>query len=362
MTTTHYDPYPPAVTTQRAEPVPAPPPPRAVPFRFTGTAGEYFRIWIVNVALSILTLGIYSAWAKVRTKQYFYGNTWLEDSTFQYLANPIPILKGRLIVAAVLGLLFFAQTYSLELYVTLVLFVILCTPFVVVKSLAFNARNSAFRNVRFSFTGNAGEATGVYLLMVLLQLVTCGIGYPYTQWRLTSFVLSRHLFGDFRFDWGTRSGEYFRVFLMATLLSLPVLGVVVAVIALTAYSGEPPSTLTGAVFVVAYAGMLIPASYIKAGIANATYGGLVIGRHRLTSTQRARDLVKLYATNLLGVVLSLGLLIPWAKVRLARYRAEHLTLIAQGPLLAENYELGGKASALGDAAMDLGDYDLDLGL
>lgn len=34
---------------------------------FRGTIAEYFKIWIVNIALSLLTLGIYSAWATVRT-------------------------------------------------------------------------------------------------------------------------------------------------------------------------------------------------------------------------------------------------------------------------------------------------------
>ena len=38
------------------------------PFLFDGSATEYFRIWIVNLALSILSLGIFSAWAKVRTR------------------------------------------------------------------------------------------------------------------------------------------------------------------------------------------------------------------------------------------------------------------------------------------------------
>jgi hypothetical protein len=33
---------------------------------FTGSGAEYFGIWIVNLLLTILTLGIYSAWAKVR--------------------------------------------------------------------------------------------------------------------------------------------------------------------------------------------------------------------------------------------------------------------------------------------------------
>ena len=77
---------------------PAPPPgPRVERLRFSGTAGEYFGIWIVNLFLTVITLGIYSAWAKVRKKRYFYGNTWLVDSNFEYHGNPVAILKGRII-------------------------------------------------------------------------------------------------------------------------------------------------------------------------------------------------------------------------------------------------------------------------
>lgn len=35
---------------------------------FTGQAGEYFRIWIVNLCLTIVTLGIYLPWAIVRQR------------------------------------------------------------------------------------------------------------------------------------------------------------------------------------------------------------------------------------------------------------------------------------------------------
>ena len=61
-----------------------------LPFSFTGKASEYFGIWIVNIILSVITLGIYSAWAKVRNKRYFYGNTKLNGSSFSYLASPPP--------------------------------------------------------------------------------------------------------------------------------------------------------------------------------------------------------------------------------------------------------------------------------
>ena len=36
--------------------------------RFTGSGSEYFKIWIVNVLLTIITLGMYYPWAKVRNR------------------------------------------------------------------------------------------------------------------------------------------------------------------------------------------------------------------------------------------------------------------------------------------------------
>ena len=65
--------------------------------QFSGETGQFFKIWIVNIVLTILTFGIYSAWAKVRTHRYFYSNTSIEGHQFTYLANPIQILIGRII-------------------------------------------------------------------------------------------------------------------------------------------------------------------------------------------------------------------------------------------------------------------------
>ena len=67
------------------------------PVQFTGKGGEYFGIWIVNLLLSIITLGIYSAWAKVRRMKYFYNNTKIDGVGFDFHAKPLSILKGRII-------------------------------------------------------------------------------------------------------------------------------------------------------------------------------------------------------------------------------------------------------------------------
>ena len=73
-----------------------------LPLQFTGKTREFFGIWIVNVLLIVVTLGLYSPWAKVRSRRYFYGNTVLDNSAFDYTAAPIAILKGYLIALLLL--------------------------------------------------------------------------------------------------------------------------------------------------------------------------------------------------------------------------------------------------------------------
>jgi uncharacterized membrane protein YjgN (DUF898 family) len=73
-------------------------------FAFTGSGSEYFRIWVVNLLLTVLTLGIYSAWAKVRRLQYFDRNTLLAGASFDFHGDPKAILKGRLLGVALLAL------------------------------------------------------------------------------------------------------------------------------------------------------------------------------------------------------------------------------------------------------------------
>ena len=68
--------------------------PHRFTFAFTGRADEYFGIWIVNALLKVLTAGIYSAWAKVRKRRYFFGNTLLDGAPFDYLADRRPESVG----------------------------------------------------------------------------------------------------------------------------------------------------------------------------------------------------------------------------------------------------------------------------
>ena len=142
--------------------------------------GDYFKIWIVNIFLSIITLGIYSAWAKIRTRKYFMQTTSLEDHHFDFHAKPIPILKGR-IIAGIIFLLYLYGSY-IHPYVGLIgTFLFSITfPFFVVKSLRFNFANTSYQNIRFRMIGTVKEGYQIFIknfgLQVVLSLVITAIG------------------------------------------------------------------------------------------------------------------------------------------------------------------------------------------
>jgi uncharacterized membrane protein YjgN (DUF898 family) len=140
---------------------------------FTGSGSEYFRIWIVNLFLTYLTLGIYSAWAKVRREKYFHQNTVIAGHSLDYHGNPIAILKGRVVGFLLLALYTGSGTVPAVSVIALGL-IVLVMPFLMQRSVRFRFANSSYRGIRFGFTGTAKEAYRTLLPFMLLPLAFAG--------------------------------------------------------------------------------------------------------------------------------------------------------------------------------------------
>lgn len=327
-----------------------------VSLKFTGQAGEYFRIWIVNVCLSILTLGIYSAWAKVRRKRYFYGNTQLNNATFEYLADPKAILKGRLIVLGVFtSVSLLTQLLKTPIYGTVLY--LLAFPYVVIKAARFNALNSAYRNVRFNFGIGFPPRTGKYrrfiagyketsqflVLPVLLVPITLGLLYPYYAFRKRQFILQHSAYGTTPFSFDGRPGMFYRVYFKASLMFL--------------------LFLVGSVVTIGIGAIplyILFASYRDAAVAKISWKHTVLGNLRFDCTWKTWDLFKLHLLNSLATIFTLGLMAPWASIRTARYQLQGLSLQPaeklDGFFTAEQEHV----SATGDEAGELLGFDLGL--
>ena len=211
---------------------------KPTPVIFQGKTSEYFGIWIVNLLLSLITLGIYSAWAKVRRKKYFYNNTLIDNVGFDYHAKPISILKGRLIAVA----FFIAYGMSASIHPFLpavflgIFFIVL--PWLVVRGSIFSARNTSHRGLRFDFIGTIGQAAKVFIGLPLLFIPTLGLIFPYVAHQKSQFLVNNHRFGLSQFDMQPVVKKYYKVYFIVMILPvfIAIIGIIAA-IAIPAYHG-----------------------------------------------------------------------------------------------------------------------------
>jgi uncharacterized membrane protein YjgN (DUF898 family) len=332
--------------------------------QFHGKAGDYFRIWIVNVALSLITLGIYSAWATVRTRRYMYANTQLGGTPFEYLARPIPILKGRLLTAAIFAVYALGGQFFKPLQAAAALVIAAFMPWLIVKSLMFRARYSSWRGLRFYFSDDFLGAykwyLGVYFLMgipflalflislaghpgfggLLALLGMAGI-YPWIKGNQQQWMVENHHFGgkSFRFDGDI--GRYYAIYGIALAVALawmlPTGGLIAALMPLfktqmATRPKVPPIGLIVGIYACMAPFYLGVWSYIHTRMTNMLYNQSQLGSYRFHSTLEYWPMLGIYLSNGVAVLCTLGLAMPWARVRLARYRAEHLEITGSGDL------------------------------
>lgn len=342
--------------------------------QFKGDAQTYFGIWIVNLLLSMVTLGIYSAWAKVRNKRYFAQNTLIDARRFDYHATGKQIFIGRLIVLVVLILYTLLSAIPL-LGIVLFFGFVAAGPYLINRSMAFNARMTSFSGLRFGFKGTFGHAFLVFVLYPFLCLFTLYLAWPFVARAQQRYYVCNHRFGTAQFAFQSGIGAFYKALFMSILWMLVVvvagffgLGGFAFVVALSDGSfdtmSEAQQILLALLPTAAIVIAVLPAGFIyRAYIRNAVYAASTLeGGHVFTSTVRPIGLMWVAVSNALAVIFTLGLMLPWARVRMARFLARNTYITVSGSIDdfvgAETEKVG----AIGDAFTDFEGIDVDFAL
>ena len=358
----------------------------AHPFKFTGDASEYFGIWIVNLFLSIVTLGIYSPWAKVRKKRYFYGHTWVADSNFEYHGIPIAILKGRIIALLALALYSGASYYSPRTAQGILIVLALLAPWLIARSMAFNAFNSSYREIRFHFKARYQDvlvavwpfiamAVAFFFLpqfdfeekrpptpaewaLIFLPLLVVALIYPYILGAIKRLQVNHSSYGRAPMAISATIGQFYRLYLIAYAIGIA--GILALVLAIMTLVFIPVIGWLAIPFVYLFFGAWFM-GYLRSRITNLTFNSTTLsGSVRFISSMMPMRLAKIYFVNLLVISFTLGLMIPWAAVRVARYRASVLALESSGDLDSFVATSGQQVAATGEEMGEFFDVDLSL--
>ncbi|WP_336169639.1 YjgN family protein [Ensifer sp. MJa1] len=340
-------------------------------FAFMGSGKEYFGIWIVNVLLTIVTLGIYSAWAKVRRNRYFYGNTVLLGRAFEYHANGKQILIGRLIVLGGLVVLNVIATLVPILALLPTLAVIIALPWLVVRGLRFNARVTSYRNVRFDFVGGVGGAFKAFILGGLLTIISLGLLAPLASRWTGRYVGSNLRFGGKAFHTDPPLAPLYRGLLIGALFGI-VVGIVAAAIIMGTFRATAPAEnglddtvqvslvwlLAGSSYVVLLLVYGTAMLFYRAAVRNAVWSATRFDeKHRFLSGLSRGRYTWIAISNLLVTIVTLGLMRPWAAVRMARYTWEHTSVLVAGSVGTLVSEIEQQGSAVGAEFIEFEGFD-----
>jgi uncharacterized membrane protein YjgN (DUF898 family) len=265
--------------------------------RYDGRTRELFVVYLQNIVLTVLTLGVYRFWAKVRMTRHRYQHTTFADGRFDYHATGgekfAGFVKGMLILAPVVGGLYVLYralvpelgddtAFAVALW-SFVLILFLLRPLILVGSQRFNLSRTSWSNLRFRFTGQVGPAYRLYLRDLLLMVLTLGIYSFWHQCNVRSFRMEHTRIGDLRFGFRGSGGELLGFSLAGILLSYLTLGI--------------------------YLPWYI-ARLHRFHVHNTTLQG-----RSFHSQLRGGHVLSVGAPALLAIVLTAGLAIPWALTR-----------------------------------------------
>ncbi len=367
--------------------------------RFTGSGSEYFRIWIVNLLLTLITFTLYWPFARARRLAYFQNNTLVGRDPLGFHGDPWKMFRGYLLML-LFGVSYWAVSNFAPTFAWLPLLVLaVLWPALWRASLQFRLRNTSWRGVRMSFEG---DLKGAYLCMLpfFVPVVLTGMVFgvvasamqgaeegaagaafaaatgltvlamaALSPWLLAR--IKRYQHGGYAFaqqrtrldaGLGAFYGFSFRamgVSLLCTALLAGVGAIVAAMVG--AFSGAAVIMLP---FLLALAYLVFPLvlmPYTTSRLQNLLWANTRSRRIRFDSQLRFAPLMRLTAKNWLFIALTLGLYWPFAKVHTARMRLEAMGVSVQGDVNAWLAKAqGGDKGILGDAAGDF--FGIDMGL
>lgn len=306
---------------------------------FHGRGGSLFGIHIVNVLLTLVTLGVYYFWGKTRVRVYLWGQTEIAGDRLAYHGSGRELFIGFLKAMAffafplfLLSLLRDFTTWELLKWLSFVLSYVIVSvffPLAIVGARRYRLSRTSWRGIRLSFRGSAREFVRLFIVNTILVSITLGLWYPIFDVRRHAFLTSESWFGNRKFGFDGASSGLFGSFLLTVILT--------------------PFTLGLCWF-------WYIAKKRRYFWDHTTFGA---ARFRYAATGGA--VLRLMLGNLIILIFTLGLGWPWAQVRSARFVARYLTVV--GPLDLESIQQDARAaSATGEGLAGLLDAGgLDLG-
>ncbi len=305
------------------------------PVRFDGDIGDFLGIAIVNLLLTIVTLGIYRFWGKTRVRKYLWEKTLFQGEPLEYFGKGSEKFVGALLVGVIFGGVFFVFTListafvaaglpfvSILLAIALYIGLFWLLGVGLYRSQRYMFSRTAWRGIRGGMVTGGWAYGGLYLKTLLLSAVTLGFASPYVATRLWNARMNDTRFGSAALsadaNWRTVYGKFLFAWIAAVVIYVVMIAVIV-----TQFSGElatmkpgvppaDPSAVIRAVLVIygvaIVGGVAIALIMLRyyAAMLQELFGSTRLETLGFSFSATSGDLLKFYLINLVLLVFTLG--------------------------------------------------------
>lgn len=212
------------------------PQPRTIPLVYDARLGTVYKIWLLNIFLSILTFGIYNFWGKTKLRRYIARSFSVEGERFEYTGSPGEIFKGFAIAYVLFSILFIiSETIGFILKnreavgaaFTIVYFMLWQIGWY--ASMRYRLSRTTWKGVRSGLKGGWGnDAMGRFVKLktgyFILNVLTLGLYISRSDRKIWHYVMDRISFGNQPVQYVKTEAEQkalFKTHLATLLLAIP---------------------------------------------------------------------------------------------------------------------------------------------
>ncbi len=333
-------------------------------FYFSAKIGDFFRVWFVNILLTIFTFGGAYPLAKQRIKEYLFNSTILDGSNFEYRLNIKSLIDTSVFIALMLFVSFGLYYLEMPLYYLLApaLLTAFASPWIAYKNLKSNIDALSYRNVYFKYVGKNltqyYKLTTLYfgvIFMPTLILIGASI-YFYNNLayalsailvtvatlyfvaififlssklynRYQDLIINRTYFGinRFYFDTSVNIDTLFKKFLPIALATTLVVAILSALI-YTNFIGlfTIDTTLKYIlIFIISFIGINFFLGTLQGYLQNFTLNNTTLKGYSIKSHLKPIKFGAIKFVNSILLIFTLGLAYPYTKIKELKYRLSH---------------------------------------
>lgn len=299
-------------------------------FAFTGSGFDYFVIQLVNGLLTLVTLGFYYPWARIKELKFLVQSLVVGNDALTFHGQGGELFGGVLRAWVLFIVPFFLLGFGMNwpgldigtrilLYVAFYFLLFVFVSYALIGSLRYRASRTSWRGIRLGFDGMFSEFGASYGLRLLLVFATFGIAYPFASTWRREYVVTHTRFGSERMDFDGQASELFGRYIVCWLLALPTLG-----LSLSWFHGHQQAYF---------------------------WNHTTLAGGRFHSTLTGYEWLGISIVNTLLVVFTFGIGASWAYVNLHREFFSRLSL--RDADLARVLAAPSEGSAMGEGALDV---------